>query len=70
MIKEEEQREITEEYLQYFVQTIRNGGKVVFVQENNLLSVADANGNWIVLQIKDKVTTKGEANGQDSDTSG
>ena len=70
MTKEEEQREITEEYLQYFVQTIRNGGKVVFVQENNLLSVADANGNWIVLQIKDKVTTKGEANGQDSDTSG
>jgi hypothetical protein len=70
MTKEEEQREVTEEYLQYFVQTIRNGGKVVFVQENNLLSVADANGNWIVLQIKDKVTTKGEANGQDSDTSG
>jgi hypothetical protein len=66
----EEQREITEEYLQYFIQTVRNGGKVVFVQEENLLSVADANGNWIVLQLKDKVTTGGESNGQDSNPSG
>lgn len=50
-----EQREITEEYLQYFIQTIRNGGRVVFVQENNLLSTVDVEGNYIVVQLADTV---------------
>lgn len=66
MSNQQEQRQITEEYLQYFIKCIRGGGKVVFVQESNILGVEDPKGDYIVVQLTDKVTD----NGQDSDTSG
>lgn len=55
MDKQEEQREITEEYLQYFIHCIREGCRVVFVQESNMMGVEDPKGNYIVVQLQDKV---------------
>lgn len=65
-MKSSEQRQITEEYLQYFIHCIREGCKVVFVQESNILGVEDPNGDYIVVQLTDKVTDSG----QDSNPSG
>lgn len=55
MDKQEQQREITEDYLQYFIHCIREGCRVVFVQESNMMGVEDPNGNYIVVQLQDKV---------------
>lgn len=55
MDKQEQQREITEEYLQYFIHCIREGCRVVFVQESNMMGVEDPKGNYIVVQLQDKV---------------
>lgn len=54
---ESSSRQITEEYLQYFIHCIREGCKVVFVQESNMMGVEDPKGNYIVVQLKDKVTS-------------
>lgn len=60
------ERQITEEYLQYFIHCIREGCKVVFVQESNILGVEDPKGDYIVVQLTDKVMDSG----QDSNPSG
>lgn len=72
MNEEFEQREITEEYLKYFVYVIKTGGKVVFVKESNLLGVSDVNGDYVVLKLADKVIPSEEEadDGPSSDPSG
>lgn len=60
MKSSEQQRQITEEYLQYFIHCIREGCKVVFVQESNMMGVEDPKGNYIVVQLKDNVISNTE----------
>lgn len=51
----DERREITESYLQHFIDTVRKGNPVTFVQENNLLAVDHPDEGYLVIQIADKV---------------
>lgn len=65
-----EQRQVTEDYLQYFIHCIREGCRVVYVQESNVLGVEDPNGNYIVVGLSDKVIVGEVYRGQDSNPSG
>lgn len=50
-----DQREITKEYLELFITTVRKGGKVTFVESSNLLAVDHPSRGYIVLELADKI---------------
>lgn len=52
---ETEDREITQEYLNAFINSIKTGGKVIYVEEESLLAVGDVTRGYLVLRLKDKV---------------
>lgn len=52
-------REITKQFLELFINTIRKGGNVTFVEENNLLAVDHPEKGYLVVQIADKVVEDG-----------
>ena len=54
-----ETRKITKEYIELFVNTIRKGGAVTFVEKDNLLAVDHLEKGYLVLQIADKVVEDG-----------
>lgn len=59
-------RWIDEAYLQQFVNAIRKGGKVQFVQSMNYLAVDHAELGWLVVELADNVKVD---DGQDSNSS-
>lgn len=48
-------REITQSYLEFFVQTIQKGNPVTFVEESNLLAVDHPEKGYLVIQVADRV---------------
>lgn len=67
-----EAREITKAYLDLFIETIKRGGQVVFVEKTNLLAVSHPIEGYLVIEIADKVIdpkSKDEEDGQDSNSS-
>jgi len=54
-----EQREITKQYLDVYIDAIRKGNPVVFVEGNNLLAVDHPEKGYLVLEIADKVQEDG-----------
>lgn len=56
-----EPREITVEYIQLFISTIRKGGPVTFVEKDNLLAVTHPTKGYLVLQLADEVVDTKES---------
>lgn len=56
---EVEERTVTKEYLSLYIETIRKGNPVTFVEQDNLLAVDHPEKGYLVLQIADKVTGDG-----------
>lgn len=51
----DEPREITKEYLIEFIDFVKKGSRITFVETTNLLAVEHPTKGYLVLQIKDKV---------------
>lgn len=56
---EEEPRMISQDYLNRFIQQIKDGARIVYVQENNYLAVEHPTEQYLILQLKDKVVPNG-----------
>lgn len=54
-----EPREIKQSYLQLYIDTIRKGCPVTYVETDNLLAVSHPEKGYLVLQIADKVVEDG-----------
>jgi len=54
-----EERTVTKDYLNLYIDTIQKGNPVVFVEADNLLAVDHPEKGYLVLQIADKVTGDG-----------
>lgn len=55
-----EPRELTEAYLNNFIQAIKNDNPVVFVKADNLLAVDHPELGYLVLALNDTVKIEGE----------
>lgn len=51
----DDQREITEEYLNLFINTVKKGCPMVYVEGSQLLAVDHPTEGYLVLQLRDKV---------------
>ena len=51
----DEQREISKAYLNKFIEFIKKGSRVTFVETKGLLAVEHPTEGYLVLEIKDKV---------------
>lgn len=56
----DKERVITEEYLQLFINTIKNDGPITFQKSGNLLAVDHPELGPLILQIKDKIVVNME----------
>jgi len=56
---ETKERTVTKSYIEHYVNTIRNGNPVTFVEKDNLLAVDHPEEGYLVLQIADKVVEDG-----------
>jgi type IV secretory pathway ATPase VirB11/archaellum biosynthesis ATPase len=48
-------REISKEYLNEFIELIKSGSRVLYVEESGDLAVEHPTKQYLVLEIKDKV---------------
>lgn len=51
----DEPREITSAYLNEFIDLVKSGSRVLYVQESGYLAVEHPTRGYLVLEIKDKV---------------
>jgi len=51
----DEPREITSAYLNEFIDLIKSGSRVIYVQDKQYLAVEHPTRGYLVLEIKDKV---------------
>lgn len=51
----DDQREITKEYLNEFIDFVKKGSRITFVKTTNLLAVEHPTKGYLVLELKDKV---------------
>lgn len=56
---EEEPRMISQDYLNRFIQQIKDGARIVYVQGSNYLAVEHPTEQYLILQLKDKVVPNG-----------
>ena len=56
---ETKERTVTKSYIEHYVNTIRNGNPVIFIEKDNLLAVGHPEEGYLVLQIADKVVEDG-----------
>jgi hypothetical protein len=56
---ETKERTVTKSYIEHYVNTIRKGNPVTFVESDNLLGVDHPEEGYLVLQIADKVVEDG-----------
>lgn len=52
-------REISKEYLNEFIQLIKDGSRVLYVEKSGYLAVEHPTKQYLVLEIKDKVIDYG-----------
>jgi hypothetical protein len=51
----DDQREITKEYLDLFISTVKRGCPMIYVEGSQLLAVDHPTQGYLVLQLRDKV---------------
>ena len=50
-----EPREITKEYLNEFIDLVKTGSRVIYVESSGYLAVEHPTKSYLVLELKDKV---------------
>ena len=56
---ETKERTVTKSYIEHYVNTIRNGNPVIFIEKDNLLAVGHPEEGYLMLQVADKVVEDG-----------